>query len=927
MIDEPKPVSLHDRIVEQVLRALDDGTEPDVAALASRVSATEDQVRTVVASVLAYRELLASERSRRGTARVTDEVLAAGTRIGDFVVEAVLGSGAMAVVYRARQLSLGGRVVALKVLPPSLVARDQRFADRFRREAELASRVHHPNLAEVYGYQATPEAVCFAMRLIEGRTLHDVLAGLAVRHSGPVRATSPEHVRRCVSLVRDLADALATIHVGGLVHRDVKPSNVLMEKAGQHDVQALAARPVLVDFGLLRPTGDSELTGTHTLLGTPAYAAHESVLGGDLDGRADVFSLAVVLHDLVTSTSPCARERATAGLPEARSINPAVDLRLAAILSMALQEKRELRYSHGGSFRDDLDRYLRGEPIRALPMSRLGRVRLWARRDPARAARAAVAAMLVVAVSVVLGAIGTWAWGVTALASVAARAERAGDLLGAAKALRMLADDKKAGLLPWLRDDLLRVAGYWDEDGPLHEVTQHLLKGDAALLTGDDSDRAAEQEYAIAHDRACDLLFSEHEPRFGDAVRRFLIRELREGDPEFRQHLAMDTWTNYLIVQEGRQILVPELEVLLRDRLFGSTPLPNSTTRHSAVAAFGAIRSEAVFRDLIPLLADDDPEVARLAYCCSYHVYRWLLFLDAAACDALDARLLTAWGEATMAYGKRNGEPRLLDAVANHLAWWERNPERGEPEARRLPLSEDVRSVVDEVGRDLAATHASLRDPAPSESLVTDSARGNYLVASGRGFDRYEAAIWQEHSAPEANGSLGDRTREQVPTDVCFGRLEFLSEPDGTIRPWLSGTIVSVDRSQAELRDWEGRDNNVEYLCLVRPGRSQLRIVTLVPPGAVELEIRLCHMLAGRPVLPRSGRVRYRLYIDGLDWGLESMAPGCSTPNDKGIETFTVSTHRLVGRHGLKICLEYAQGNTTYRVEAVDLAWRFASGR
>ena len=137
-----------------------------------------------------------------------------------------------------------------------------------------------------------------------GRTLHDVQSALALqRRLGDTRHLRPPHVRRVARVARDIASALAAIHARGLVHRDVKPANIILEHAGDDDHEALAGRPVLVDFGLIRPVGQSDLTGTKTLLGTPAYASPETQVGREVDARADVFSLGAILHDLLTLDS------------------------------------------------------------------------------------------------------------------------------------------------------------------------------------------------------------------------------------------------------------------------------------------------------------------------------------------------------------------------------------------------------------------------------------------------------------------------------------------------------------------------------------------------------------------------------------------------------------------------------------------------
>ncbi|GAB4153100.1 MAG: hypothetical protein Fur0037_21890 [Planctomycetota bacterium] len=367
----------------------------------------------------------------------------------------MLGRGGMGVVYRARQESLGGRKVALKVLPRGLAAQDPGYGARFRREAKLAAGIHHPNLAEVYGCGEAEGLFYFAMRLVEGRTLQDALVALhEQRNSAALSPSATGHVRRCVEIARDLAGALAAIHQRGFVHRDVKPANVILEggAVGDH----LSGRPVLVDFGLLRPVGPSDLTRSRTLLGTPAYASPESQLGREVDARADVFSLGSMLYDLLTVTRPEDRLPATAGLPDVRSRNPAVDDRLAAVLDMAMQDRPQLRYADAQAMREDLDRHLGNRPVAAKPESWPGRVRLWARRNPATASRILIPAGLV---ALLLVAIGSWfaivAMDLTACAAAGRRAQAQGDVIAAAASLRpLLQNQALITWMPWLADDL-----------------------------------------------------------------------------------------------------------------------------------------------------------------------------------------------------------------------------------------------------------------------------------------------------------------------------------------------------------------------------------------------------------------------------------------------------------------------------------------
>jgi len=250
----------------------------------------------------------------------------------------------MGEVYRAHPVDDPYPSVAVKVLAPALVARDPRAIERFHREADLARAVQHHNLAEVLGSGQEGDLLYLSMRLVEGPTLNDVLHGLARRRrNGDEQHVKRAHIDRVVALVRELADGLAHLHARGLVHRDVKPGNVLLEGAVSSGWAALTHHPVLVDYGLLRQVESTDVTSSRTLLGTPAFVSPEARLGREVDARADVFSLGAVLHDMLALTPPGDRKLASAGLSEVRSLNPGVNQRLAAIVSMALEEDRRLR--------------------------------------------------------------------------------------------------------------------------------------------------------------------------------------------------------------------------------------------------------------------------------------------------------------------------------------------------------------------------------------------------------------------------------------------------------------------------------------------------------------------------------------------------------------------------------------------------------
>ena len=217
-------------------------------------------------------------------------------------VQSVLGRGGMGAVYRVKQLKLD-RVVALKVLPPE-VGRDPAFAERFLREARTLARLNHPHIVQVYDFGQTPGVggepglFYFLMEYVDGANLRDVIAAAGVGATDPAKA---------LEIVRQVCEALQFAHARGVVHRDVKPENILLDKSGTVKI---------ADFGLakLGRGGEADspapwtLTGTRQAMGTPHYMAPEQVRGTrDVDHRADIYSLGVVFYELLTGDLPVGR--------------------------------------------------------------------------------------------------------------------------------------------------------------------------------------------------------------------------------------------------------------------------------------------------------------------------------------------------------------------------------------------------------------------------------------------------------------------------------------------------------------------------------------------------------------------------------------------------------------------------------------------
>jgi|GEM_PF-2741503 len=623
-------------IVEAAFALMAEGVIHTEKALASRFPGRTDEIHAALKSVDGYHKRIERERGGKG-ARAPGGNLAIGSTVGEFTIIGTLGRGSMGVVYRATQSSLGDREVALKVLNADLVARDPRFVERFRREATLASDVHHPNVAEVYGSGTDEGIVHFAMRLVEGRTLASVLRGLVIGgRSGEGTQSGPEYIHCVVKVVRDVALALAAVHDRGLVHRDVKPSNIILEDAGKDDYEALMSRPVLIDFGLIRPIESTDLTGSRSLMGTKPYASHEAQLGRMVGASTDVFSLGVTLHDLLTLTLPTRRGPATAALPDPRLQNPAVDERLAAISRMTTEEKPSLRYEDGGVLAEELDRYLNNQPVRALAGGRLGRFRLWAVRNPVSAVKTSVVATALLAGVLVVG----WAaQRIIPLYSGSSRArnlEDRGDLFGAAEYYKQLVASRSlAGWLPGLGGALDRADTYWAEGGLAQTLSMVESSADSDLSkAGIDLQRRL-LSFGAERDPARIMGFLAHELTQSTSPARRLSAVITAGQYLLVCPLPYDTdgageaWTVSLIDELARIVDAEDHESEMTE------------LRYHAICALSGMTRVKVFRSLIPMIGHPDPEARRLAASATFRL--WLLINTPEDGGRLPVSLLGEW--------------------------------------------------------------------------------------------------------------------------------------------------------------------------------------------------------------------------------------------------------------------------------------------
>ncbi len=350
-------------------------------------------------------ELPSTEPVHRG--RSGDEL--SEEKIGPYTVVRELGRGGQGLVYLAEDTRLGRRV-ALKVLT-SWGAATEQVVERFRREAAIASRLEHPGICTVYETGTAQGVPYMAMRLVEGESLStriasattegvsEALSFMDLEEDEPAADTEADaatldtaaqstqaEVLRIAKLMEAAARALHTAHEAGVIHRDIKPGNIMVTPEGD---------PVLLDFGLARESdGDQPtLTQTGDIFGTPAYMAPEQLLAQrmQVDRRADVWALGVTLFECLCLKRPFEAPTRD-GLyqqilhrdpPDLRKLNKSIPKDLAVIVQTATEKDRDRRYQTALDFAEDLRRFRTFEPIQAKPVSQLTKLVRWTQRNPA----------------------------------------------------------------------------------------------------------------------------------------------------------------------------------------------------------------------------------------------------------------------------------------------------------------------------------------------------------------------------------------------------------------------------------------------------------------------------------------------------------------------------------------------------------------
>jgi serine/threonine protein kinase len=483
---DPSLESLVAQLADEFGECLERGERPDVEAYARRCPQHATVIRQVLSSV---RLIRLSDPD--GLNEVVDpgppEPAVAGL-LGDYRIVREVGRGGMGVVYEAEQLSLGRRV-ALKVLPFA-AALDARQLQRFKNEAQAAAHLHHPNIVPIHAVGVERGVHFYAMQLVEGQSLATLIRGLrqldgleaddeptapggrrvaaaddttawAANLSTEHSTRSPGYFRTVARLALQAAEALDHAHQQGVIHRDVKPANLLVDARGHLWI---------TDFGLAQVPSDTKLTRTGDLVGTVRYMSPEQAQGRSLalDHRTDIYSLGTTVYELLTlqpafdgrDRQELLRQVALEEPRAPRRLNRALPADLETVVLKATAKDPAGRYATAHELAEDLRRFLADEPVRARRPTRVQRAGQWARRH--RGLMQAAAALLMLAVvSLTISTLLIWREQrrtADAYRAESAQQERTAEALRAESAQRQRAQENLELALKALDEIYLQVA-------------------------------------------------------------------------------------------------------------------------------------------------------------------------------------------------------------------------------------------------------------------------------------------------------------------------------------------------------------------------------------------------------------------------------------------------------------------------------------
>jgi tetratricopeptide (TPR) repeat protein/tRNA A-37 threonylcarbamoyl transferase component Bud32 len=533
-----------DEAVTSYLEAAESGREPDPEEWLSRYPelttelreffADQDRVVRLTAPLRAVAQAAYGSTPRPGDTPPPASGIGIEAEPGsDFEVRSFsdyellqeIGRGGMGIVYKARQLSLH-RLVAPKMIPASRLA-SQADVQRFQAEAQSAASLDHPHIVPIYEVGELEGYPHFSMKLLSGGSLAQEVV------SNQESGVNKEACRSAAQMVATVARAVHHAHQRGILHRDLKPSDILLDDAGQ---------PHVTDFGLAkRVEMDGSITQSGVLVGTPSYMAPEQATGqkGSITTATDVYGLGAILYALLTGRPPFQASSVLETLEQVKTREPEPPARANACLGRdleticlkCLEKEPSRRYSSADAVAEDLERWLAGEPIEARPSSPRERLWRWCRRNPKVAILTGVSTLLLLLVA---------AGSTVATLLIWREKEQTATALGVAQTNAERADANLRHALDALEKIYLQIdEKQWPAqpqfDRPDRALLEQMLQFYEEFARENSADPAVKRETAKAYKRVADIHQNlRHWPEAKEAYSRAItfLRQLAEEQPE-----------------------------------------------------------------------------------------------------------------------------------------------------------------------------------------------------------------------------------------------------------------------------------------------------------------------------------------------------------------------------------------------------------
>ncbi|MFG0318891.1 MAG: protein kinase [Planctomycetota bacterium JB042] len=800
-----------------------------------------------------------------------------GRRLGEFTIDGVVAGGGMGTVFRATQ-DHPQRVVALKVLRPTIASATA--VERFREEVEILGRLDHPGIARIHDAGTTREAGLevpwFAMEFVDGA--RDVL-----RYASDERLDA----RARIELFREILAAVRHGHQRGIIHRDLKPSNLLVDRAG---------RPRVIDFGVARAVdGERDVlrTATGELIGTLKYMSPEQFAAdaADVDTRTDVFSLGVVLYELLVGAAPfdltgksvveIALAVRDGRMRPPREVLPSLPEDLDWIIRRALDPERERRYENAGALADDLGRWLRDEPVAAGPPTASYRLRKFVRRHLIGLALAALVLVLVAAG--VFGTVVNWR------VAVRERAEAEEESRWAKEATRFFAEMLQTAD-PWTEEPDLRVTDLLDRaaaqvgerfaGAPEHELTLRGVLGTTYLNLARPA--AAVEQLRAAIDAARRLAAEEGEPL--GPTELLLRRRLAVGLGQLGRTDEAVRWAEELVETAERRPEVDD-EERVRCRVELVEQLRNAERAEEALEALAP---------LVPRLEDEAvPGALRRLIGDSLSLVLLDLGRAAEALDVVDDAIGLAIGAAdedqnlASLLRRRSRALRILglfpesaEELRRAAAILERR--LGPGHRRTLSARSDL-AEIELDAEDYRAAEATLRDVIARKETLPEFEPS--MLAADR--EKLGRALLRTGRPAEARALFEQALAAVRRQGETFG-IEFLET-----RARIGGLLFAAGDREAGLRELEGAIDRIcvdwrpSYATAVEFVRHSISAHVTDEARATELLTLLAAVTEGREGVDAQGhalihvslaqslrrRIRLAAALDHLDEALRRLSP------------------------------------------------------